>query len=97
MMADQKSLTELAVQAGEAVSNPMTALARAGMALRGGPTSDDIAAETRALLLDPSNQARLLQVLAEANPVLQRRMGRITPTVGNVLAGQSPQVNPLLP
>ena len=75
----------------------MTALARAGMALKGGPTSDDIAAETRALLLDPSNQARLLQVLAETNPVLQRRMGQIGPRMSNVLAAQSPQVNPLLP
>ena len=97
MMADQRSLTELAVQAGDAMSNPMTALTRAGMALQGGPTSDDIAAETRALLLDPSNQARLLQVLAETNPVLQRRMGQIGPRVSNVLAAQSSQVNPLLP
>tara|TARA_R100000700_G_scaffold4320_1_gene7594 strand:- start:485 stop:2401 length:1917 start_codon:yes stop_codon:yes gene_type:complete len=98
MMADQKSLTELGARAFETMSgDPMTALTRAAMAMKGGPASDDIAAETRALLLDPSNQARLLQVLAEANPVLQRRMGRITPTVGNVLAGQSPRINPLLP
>ena len=97
MLADQASLGQLAVQAGEAVSNPMTALARAGMAMQGGPASDDIAAETRKLLLDPANKARLLQVLAASNPALQRRLGRITPTVGNVLAGQSPQVNPLLP
>lgn len=97
MLADQASLGQLAVQAGDAISNPMTALARAGMAMQGGPASDDIAAETRKLLLDPANQARLLEVLAATNPVLQRRMGRITPTIGNVLAGQSPQVNPLLP
>ena len=81
----------------------MTGLTRAAMALKGGPASDDIAAETRALLLDPSNQARLLQVLAEANPVLKPRMGTIdprkyiAPKLSNVLAAQSPQINPLLP
>ena len=96
MLADQASLGQLAVLS-DAISNPMTALARAGMAMQGGPTSDAIAAETRKLLLDPANKARLLQVLAANNPALQRRLGRITPTVGNVLAGQSPQVNPLLP
>mgnify|MGYP003651313657 CR=1 FL=1 len=104
MMADQRSLTELGAQAVETLmGNPMTGLTRAAMALKGGPASDDIAAETRALLLDPSNQARLLQVLAEANPVLQPRMGTIdprkyiAPKLSNVLAGQSPRLNPLLP
>ena len=97
MLADQASLGRIAVETADAISNPMTALARAGMAMQGGPASDDIAAETRKLLLDPANKARLLEVLAATNPVLQRRMGRITPTIGNVLAGQSPQVNPLIP
>ena len=80
----------------------MTALARLGMAMKGGPASDEIAAETRKLLLDPASQARMLQLLSETNPVLIKRLGRgmgkrIGPTLSNVLAGQSPQINPLLP
>ena len=97
MMADQASLGRIAVEAADAVTSPMTALARAGMAMQGGPASDEIAAETRKLLLDPGSQARLLQILSSSNPVREQRIGRIAPTIANVLAGQSPRVNPLLP
>ena len=102
MTADKASLGRLAVEGIEAINNPMTALARLGMAMKGGPASDEIAAETRKLLLDPASQARMLQLLSETNPVLIKRLGRgmgkrIGPTLSNVLAGQSPQINPLLP
>ena len=97
MQADQASLGQLAVQAGEAFGNPMTALTRAAMAMKGGPANDEIAAETRNLLLNPVNQAKLLQVLAAANPNMQRQIGRLGPTLSNALAAQSSQINPMLP
>ena len=49
MMADQRSLTDIGMQLGEALDNPMTGMTRAAMAMKVGPPSDDIAAETRAL------------------------------------------------
>ena len=97
MQADQASLGQLAVQAGEAFGNPMTALTRAAMAMKGGPANDEIAAATRNLLLNPANQAKLLQVLAAANPNMQRQIGRLGPTLSNALAAQSSQINPMLP
>tara|TARA_R110002012_G_scaffold101040_1_gene239888 strand:- start:120 stop:2042 length:1923 start_codon:yes stop_codon:yes gene_type:complete len=97
MQAEQASMGRIIGQAGETLNSPLTALARAGVAMSGGPATDDIARETRELLISPENRARLLQVLATGNPRLRNLSNRVTPTVGNVLAGQSPRINPFIP